>query len=368
MSDPKASLTIRTEDEKLICVIEVLDHDLIGKPAKLKLVRQVDVTESRGIRKSDEIGIADIAELATRHEIEVPRESLKVFTYRGKGISIKVDIRLVIDDGVILDTTIDESIEMAIGTKPAVSDNAQVLVEPEDAFCFVTNFKAIPHINRVISIVLVCVGGIVIAVNSWIGWHDETVPAGNTYFYRKYDADGDKHSPFLKSLMASGTVGAMVAAAIKTQLRKYMRFDVKKLSDTIRFEDRIAVRDLITGRSRIHLNDIIIRIVACNFEKGQYKRGTGSQERTVSFNHPVRAIALYEKKIEFVPPKKPIEEYLDGEIEFAPMFRALYPPQNVSSTHGLTVHWEVQLIHNELVDQEIVCPSEIFRWEDFRKS
>ncbi len=368
MSDSKATLSVRTEEQRLICVIEVLDHDLLGKPAKLKLVRQVDVTESRGIRSSDEIGIADIAELTTRYEIEVPRESLKVFTYRGKGISIRIDIRLVIDDGVILDTTIDESIEMSLGTKPSVSDSAQVLVEPEDAFCFVTNFKAIPHINRLITIVLVCVGVIVIAVNSWIGWHDENVPAGNTYFYRKYDSDGDKRSPLVKSLMASGTVGAMIAAAIRTQLQKYMRFDVKRLPDTIRFDDRIPVRDLITGRSHIPLSDIAVRIVACNFEKGQYKRGTGSQERTVSFNLPVRAVLLYEKKIEFVPPKKAVEDYLDGEIDFSSMFRALYPPQNVSSTHGLTVHWEVQLIHHELVDQEIVCPSEIFRWEDFRKS
>jgi len=82
----------------------------------------------------------------------------------------------------------------------------------------------------------------------------------------------------------------------------------------------------------------------------------------------VRAVVLYEKKIDYVPKNKAVENDLEGEIDFAPMFRALYPPQNVSSTHGLTVRWEVQLIHKELVDQEIVCPSEVFRWEDFRKS
>ncbi len=368
MSDSKAALKVRTEGEKLDCVIEVFDQKLIGKPAKLKVFRKVEVRESRGITGSDEIEIADIPAIAARQEIEVTRESLKAFTYRGKDISIDIGIRLAIDDGVIFDTTIDESIEMAMGTKPSVSENAQVLVEPEDAFCFVTNFKAIPHVNRVITIVLAIVGGIVIAVNSWIGWHDETVPAGNTYFYRKYDSDGDKHSPLMKSLMASGSVGAMVAAAIKAQLRKYMRFDLGKLPDTIRFGDRIPANELITGRARIPLSDIVVRVIACNFEKGQYKRGSGSQERTVSFDIPVRAVVLYEKKVKYVAPKMQISKELDGEIDFSPMFRALYPPQNVSSTHGLTVHWEVQLIHNQLMDQEIVCPSEVFRWEDFRNS
>lgn len=368
MPDSKATLSVSARDDKLVCKVAVHDHDLLGKPAKLKLVRTVDVADSEGISASDQFDIAEIAQLEARHEFEVSRESLKAFTYRGKAISIRIAIRLAIDDGMIYDTKIDESIELAIGSKPSVSDNAQGLVEPDDAFSFATNFKAIPHVNRAITIALVLVGGIVITVNSLIAWHDENAARGTAFIYSKYDSDGKKRSPLLESLVGSGTAGVMVAAAIKTQLRKYMRFDLKKRPGTIRFGDRIPVRDLVTGRSRIELKDIVVRIVACNFEKGQYTRGSGSQQRTVSFSQPVRAVVLYEKKIASVPPKKAIENELDGEIDFSPMFQALYPPQNVSSTHGLTVHWEMQLIHDELVDQEVVCPSEVFEWEDFRKS
>ena len=47
------------------------------------------------------------------------------------------------------------------------------------------------------------------------------------------------------------------------------------------------------------------------------------------------------------------------------MFRALYPPQMVSDSHGLAVHWEIQLIHDDFVDQELVGSSDPFHFEDF---
>ena len=55
----------------------------------------------------------------------------------------------------------------------------------------------------------------------------------------------------------------------------------------------------------------------------------------------------------------------DGAVRFEPLFRSLYPPQEAGSSHGLSVYWEVQLLHDELVDQEIVCRDDCFEWEDF---
>jgi hypothetical protein len=37
----------------------------------------------------------------------------------------------------------------------------------------------------------------------------------------------------------------------------------------------------------------------------------------------------------------------------------------VSKSHGLFVHWEVQLIHNEFVDQELEGDTAHFRLDDF---
>jgi hypothetical protein len=108
-----------------------------------------------------------------------------------------------------------------------------------------------------------------------------------------------------------------------------------------------------------------VRIVACNMEKGQYKRGSGTDERTVSFEEPIRAVMLYEKHIPFVPASMPIKTYLDDTISFDPMFSALYPPFMISDSHGMDVHWEVQLLHPRYVDHELVGKKQRFSYHDF---
>ena len=47
------------------------------------------------------------------------------------------------------------------------------------------------------------------------------------------------------------------------------------------------------------------------------------------------------------------------------MFEILYPPCTTSSTHGIKVYWEVQLIHPDFVDQELVGDVEILDREGF---
>ena len=44
-----------------------------------------------------------------------------------------------------------------------------IQAEPADAFDFITNLKAIPPANRAITLLLLVVGGVVIALNTWLG-------------------------------------------------------------------------------------------------------------------------------------------------------------------------------------------------------
>jgi hypothetical protein len=89
-------------------------------------------------------------------------------------------------------------------------------------------------------------------------------------------------------------------------------------------------------------------------EKGQYKRRSGSNTRTVSFSEPVRAIVLFEKRVAEIAARAPVEAAFPDTFCFAPVFESLYPPNMVSKTHGVDLHWEIQLLHDEFVDQEIV--------------
>ena len=54
-----------------------------------------------------------------------------------------------------------------------------------------------------------------------------------------------------------------------------------------------------------------------------------------------------------------------ADIDFAPVFRVLYPINAYTGSHGIRIRWEVQLIHPEYVDQELIGPGNAFEWEDF---
>jgi hypothetical protein len=85
----------------------------------------------------------------------------------------------------------------------------------------------------------------------------------------------------------------------------------------------------------------------------------------VSFSTPVRGVLLYSKKVTLIPKNQPVENYFRDLMLFEPMFKALYPPSEVSESHGLFIYWEVQLIHNDFVDQELAGDTAHFRREDF---
>ena len=67
-------------------------------------------------------------------------------------------------------------------------------------------------------------------------------------------------------------------------------------------------------------------------------------------------MVLYEQALAFVPPNVPLRDYLEGEVDFRPLFEALYPPYRLNSTHGLSLQVEAQLIHPEFVDHDIELP------------
>ena len=113
------------------------------------------------------------------------------------------------------------------------------------------------------------------------------------------------------------------------------------------------------------LEAVTLRIVACNLECGQYRKRQGSRTVTVSFQEPVRGVVLYEKTVDRIPARFPIADYFNDRICFDPMFAALYPPAMLGSSHGVDVRWEIQLLHPEFVDQELIGPTELLAYEDF---
>lgn len=349
----------------LICRLRVNDTELIGQPATFSLVAEVEVKRSGGIDSTRTLYSRDFQALEKECEFRIPKGRLSFYSYTGKHIDLVVHTRVEVDDAMIFDTTVSEEQMVRVGAKPRLNTDVREIIEPRDVFQFFSNLKAIPAQNQAITLALVVVGGLVMLVNAIIGIHDQFSPESATWLYSHYDSDGDSSSPLVAALVGSGALGAGVWFAMRRQLRKYMHFRLRKLPGRIRRGAEYPVETLFAGRSRVPLDDVTLRIVACNMECGQYRERRGSQTVTVSFQEPVRGVVLYEKRIGRIPAHTPIAGYFADRVHFDPMFAALYPPAILGGSHGVGVRWEIQLVHPEFVDQELVGPTGVLAYGDF---
>ena len=365
----KIDVTLRAEDDlegPVECEIS-FDPEFIGHDAEFRLVAEVRVKDSRPVHSEKIFFEQKFRVQQDIHTFEIPRKQFHAYSYKGDKIDIRIHTRVKVDDALIFDTKVSEEHQVELGTKPEVANDARVMIEPNDIFKFFENLKAIPAHNQMITLVLLVIGGIIMLVNAIIGIHDQLVPESMTYLYSHVDSDGESQSPLVAGLAGSGVLGLLVWFAIRHQLRKYMKFSLSLINQPARIlpQDSYRVSSFFTGKSRVPLENITLRIVACNMEKGQYVRGSGTDQRTVSFSDPVRGVLLYEKHVDHIPARTPIRDYFNDDFSFGPMFSILFPPLEISSTHGLDVHWEIQLLHPDFVDQELIGLNRFFHYEDF---
>ncbi len=363
----KATMKFNVDkDRKVVEVrIDILSEDSMGCDATFVLRQRVCVKDSSPVHDSKTLYRHSFHTTDRSLTLTFPINRFSGFSYAGSQIDIEYEGFLEIDDGIFVDTKVSRAVTHQVLRKPKVRGNTEKLVEPKDRFDLFTNLRAIPAQNQIATLGLLFAGLIVIGVNTIIGVHDEMAPESQVFLYSHRDSDGDSSSPLGKSLAGSGAAGAAIWFAMRRNLRKYMTFEMHRLPTRIGRTSSVPIQELVYGRSRVDLENVTLRVVACNLEKGQYVRGSGSNRRTVSFSEPVQGVLLYSQHIDKLPGMKPIEKYFPGEVKFKPMFDRLYPEQKVSSTHGLFVYWEVQLLVDKLVDQELVAMTDPLVKEDF---
>ena len=366
--DPENGEARQAPHAGLSAKLIIPDPELIGKKATFTIKRHVQVKDSRPVHDTEEMFKHKFTVRGGKVTVPIPHDVLKdhPFQYDGNEIEIQCFGELVINDKLIRkDTSVQKDLPVEALKKPEVLSNTDELIDPKDIFSFSKNLMAIPSHNKIATLGLLIVGLVVIVVNMLIGVHDQFSPEHATYIYSHVDSDGDGASPLANALMGCGAIGAAIWFAIRRQLRKYMTFELKPISKSVTRQSEHAVSDLFYGVSRTDLKDVTLRIVACNMEKGEYVRGSGSNRRTVSFSTPFRGILLYSKKVTLIPKNHSVENHFRDSMSFEPMFKVLYPPSEVSKSHGLFIYWEIQLIHNDFVDQELVGDTARFRREDF---
>jgi len=345
--------------------ITILDPRLAGKGAEFSLVSEVEVDDSSPVHEEKTL-YSEKFVIGNSHEIRIPADHLKRYTYEGNKINILLHCKLIVNDSLLFDTKLSESLELPLGHKPKVDNASSAIIDPQDIFSFFANLKAIPAHNQLMTLILVVCGGIVVIVNAIIGIHDQFVPDSMTWLY-SHARDSDDAEPLEMALGGSGLLGAGIWYAMKNQLRKYMKFHLNKnLPKQLRPGVEYPVGKFFYGKSRVPLENVTLRIVASNMECGQYRRRQGSTTRTVSFREPVRGVVLFEKTAAMIPANMTVSRYFKDDVfSFDEMFHVLYPPNMISETHGLDVHWEIQLIHPEFVDHELEGEKGKFEFEDF---
>ena len=330
-----------------------LEPKSIDKDATLSVVCEVNVRDSRPVNNSRVLFKKSFRTTSAHMEVEIPARFDRAYSYSGQQIDVVIKVWLVVNDALIFDSKADDVMPKQALQKPTITRTAKALADPKDAFSLARSFAAISPLAKIKAAVLLVLGLALIGAMMSAG------------FYFEWNSSGDDEGGALGSAFAaSAATGAGVWYLLRRQFRSYMTFEQHP---NLRIDkDRFyTVGDLVRGQSRVPLSNARLRVVGYNLEKGRYKRGSGSKTRTISFSNPVNGVMLYDETVDHIPARTRIADSFPGHLEFADMFRQLYPPQLVGTKHGLATHWEVQLILDDLLDQEVIGDSYSLRYEDF---
>ncbi|MBK6727814.1 MAG: hypothetical protein IPG63_11210 [Xanthomonadales bacterium] len=339
------------------CELDGIPPHLIGHDAELSLRIQVDVKRASGVDSGETLLEQPLRISATRLRVPIAQFPEHAYAFQGQHIDIRLLARLRVDDGVIFDTTLETALELPQRRPLANTAQASAWIEPPDQYSLAANLRALSPKDRLIAKLLLAIAGVVGTGNAAVGMHDQFVPESQIYWYDHSGDDGSE-SPMLKSLAGSGFLGVGLWIAIRARLRRYMRIGLASGVGTPRRGERVAARNLVEGEARVPLERSTLRVVAANREKGQYREKSGKETKTRSFAHPLQAVVLFEQFLPHVPAGSPLQDHIDGDVDFEPIFTNLLPPLGVGSSHGVDVVWEVQLLHPDFVDQELPGPTQ----------
>lgn len=357
---------IQSDSNQTIAVIKTNDPKLLGHDAKFSLVLEVIVYDDNGINDEKVLYETPIKLTEQELRITIPIDSGAAFTYRGKRIALLLHTRVEVDDGLIFDTKVTERQELNVFKKPSINPRTKELVDPSDLFCIFKNFEALPSRNKLlitlltIASLILSAAAIILSIFGFISPEDFGALLG----FSGLSFDLLLNLAAFSFMLGCG-IGFGAWLMIKKQFKAYAKFTLCEPPLRISRGDKYRVSQLVTGISPITLENIMIRVVACNVEKGQTSERAGKGSYSRPFKEPVYGVLLYEKSIARLPARMPIERFLEDDVSFDPIFESLLPACMASSTHGLDLEWEIQLIHPNFIDHKVKGGANLFEYKDF---
>ncbi len=345
----KASIRVeKVSATDVVFHLEAHDRDVCEHDCTFRLKRHVDVHDSRAVNNTEVIFEHPVTWSGMHAEIPVSLGDYEVYSYKGAQIDVRIQMELHVNDALIFDTKIEGEYDLPLTNRPRVSGNAEHIIEPYDIYSFFDNFSAIPSRNKITIFVLL--GLVTLAV---LGAVAIALTKGELFL--------------ILFILTIGLLAAsLVMKLVKNQLRGYLEVDEGPHMHPVVPRRPVPLDDLFAAHALVDLHELTVRVVAVNLECGQYRRGSGTNTRTVSFRTPVRGLILYENTLENVIAGDDVASHLRGEfVHFDEMFEYLYPPNRISRNHGLELRWEVQLLHDNYVDHELIGSNDVFDYRHF---
>jgi hypothetical protein len=338
--------------------LKITNPKMMGKKAEFKLDLASDVHDSSAVNDAKNLYAHNFTVDRTEYQLKISTDSFDCFTYKGTHASIVLRANLKVDDAWVLkDSEVSRTAQLKlVDVRTGGGGDASTEIDPFDKVQFSKNFNALSA-DRKRDFVLTSLFCVIALIGGFIAiW--KTLMSGDSM-------SGDTIGIGIVCVIILTTVVYLYWAWFKNkQFKSYMKVALQTMP-TITRNTRLQISQLISGKSEVDLKNMTLRVVACNMEKGQYVRGSGSNRRTVSFKEPVRPIILYSEKVSLIPSGQELGGHFPGEVDFGPIFKTLYPPLEISETHGLAVYWEVQLLHDEFIDHELKGPTDRVEVTDF---
>ena len=325
----------------------------MGKNAEFTLDLASEVHDSDPVNDETNLYTNKFVVDRTEYELEIPTDSFECFTYKGTHASIVLRANLKVDDAWILrDSQVSRTTQFKLvdARSGSLGGDATEVFDPFDTVQFSKNFEALSSERKT--------GFILMSLLCALGW------LGGSWLIWELGSDGSIFIAVVFIIFLLILIVCLWLWQKNSFFRSYMSVSLRQIPAITR-STCLPISQLVSGKSEIDLKNMTLRVVACNMEMGQYIRGSGSNRRTVSFEEPVRPIILYSERVGHIPARQEIGNYFPEEVDFGPMFKALYPPLEISETHGLAVYWEVQLLHDEFIDHELKGPTDSIKVTDF---
>jgi len=375
---------VRDEGKNAVCRIVQEGAVPFAGPAELRILARVELRHADGIPEERTLHSQRLQLGAGAQDVPLPQQTAS-YDYHGQQIGVRLALQLMDGKGKALaEARLRDSESVLVAPRPKLSDSPEALMSPKDDYSLLANLRALP------ASVGLTFGGlglalyVLAAVNLAVGLRDQRMAeapltgtqrlnltlAGRTEELERVRVapilygKGPRRVPALDALKISLILCVIGGVILRKQLHRYGDFRLFLLLPPLRPGTRVEARRLLRGRAQVDLLNVTVRVVAGNLECWRRKPAAGEKsEKTV--RTPVRAVKLYERALPYVPAQTSIGDFLEGDVDFTPMFRALYPPLMVTNESGLDLVWQVHILHPEFVDQALPGPTSNLRFADF---